>query len=82
MNIYEQTYNKFQQLYQAGSINDVDMFFAQNVKEFVDLLEPYATEGASMNELTKYIISRDTEMYDVFMQCLLSLGIRANKECV
>ncbi len=82
MNIYEQTYNKFQQLYQAESINDVDMFFAQNVKEFVDLLEPYSTESASMNELTKYIISRDTEVYDVFMQCLLSLGIRANKECV
>lgn len=79
MNIDEQTYKKFQQLYQAEPIIDVDMFFAKNFMEFVELLEPYATEEASMNELTKYMIDRDTKMYDVFMHCILSLGIRASK---
>jgi len=78
MNINEQTYKKFQQLYQAEPIINVDMFFAQNFMEFVELLEPYASEGASINELTSYMIAHDTEMYDVFMHCILTLGIKAN----
>jgi len=77
MNIYEQTYQKLQQIYQEEPIIDVDMFFAQNFMQFVDLLDPYATEGVSLNELTRYINARDTEMYQVFMHCILSLGIRA-----
>jgi len=78
MNIYEETYTQFQELYEAQPVIDADLFFAQNFMEFVDLLDPYATEEASFNELTSYMIARDTEMYDVFMHCILNLGIRAN----
>lgn len=78
MNISEQTYQQFQQIYQAEPIIDVDMFFAQNFIDFVELLEPYATEGENFNELTRYMNARDTEMYEVFMHCILSLAIRTN----
>lgn len=78
MNIYEQTYTQFQELYEAQPASNVDLFFAQNFMGFVELLEPYANQGASLNILTRYLLIRDAEMYDVFIHCLLNLGIRAN----
>lgn len=78
MNIDEQTYKKFQQLYQAEPIIDVDMFFEENIMAFIELLAPYASEGEDMNKLTMYILGQNTEAYQVFMFCLLSLGKIAN----
>lgn len=78
MNIYEQTYRQFQKLYEAQPVFDVDLFFTQNFMGLVELLEPYASQGASLNILTRYLLTREAEMYDVFMHCILSLGIRAN----
>jgi len=78
MNIDEQTYEKFQQLYQAEPIIDVDMFFEENLMAFIELLAPYASEGEDMNKLTMYMLGQNPEAYQVFMFCLLSLGKIAN----
>jgi hypothetical protein len=81
MNIHEQTFQHFQQLYQAAEpINDVDDFFAEIFMDFIELLEPYASEGADLELLIEYMAVNDFDMHQAFISCLLSLGVELNGE--
>ncbi|UYI50197.1 hypothetical protein OFO16_19625 [Vibrio natriegens] len=81
MNIHEQTFQHFQQLYQAAEpINDVDDFFAEIFMDFIELLEPYASEGADLELLIEHMAEIDFKMQQAFISCLLSLGVELNDE--
>ena len=78
MNINEKTYIQFQQMVQSYPQADADLILAENFMEFIELLEPYASEGEDMNKLTMYMAGQDPTIYEVFMSCILNLGLRAN----
>lgn len=81
MSIHEQTFQHFQQLYQAAApINEVDDFFIEIFMDFIELLEPYASEGADLELLIEHMAVIDFEMQQAFISCLLSLGVELNDE--
>ncbi|HBB9946062.1 hypothetical protein JHS95_13180 [Vibrio parahaemolyticus] len=79
MNIHEQTYQHFQQLYQAAApINEVDDFFIEIFMDFIELLEPYLSERDDLELLIEYMAVNDFEMHQAFISFLLALGLVIN----